>query len=69
MHSKQPKQTEKQTQKDGSILGFHLIPGELKDNSGHFGVQLVIIETDDKSFVNCTPMTSSASQLLFSKPG
>jgi len=46
------------------ILGFHSITGELKDNSGPFGTQLVIIETDDKSFVNCTPMTSSASQLL-----
>jgi len=43
------------------ILGFHLVPGELKD-SGHFGVQLVIIETDEKSFVDCTPITSCASQ-------
>ena len=38
------------------ILGFHSFPGELKENSGHFGVQLVIGETDDKSFVNCTPI-------------
>jgi len=44
-----------------AILGFHSIHGELKDNSGHFGAQLVTIETDDKSFVFCTPMTSSAS--------
>jgi len=50
-----------------SIFGFHSIPGELKDNGGHFGAQLVIIETDEKSFVNCTPMTSSASQQLFSQ--
>jgi len=44
------------------ILGFYSIAEELKDNSSHFRAQLAIIETDDKSFVNCTPMASSVSQ-------